>query len=99
MKQSRFGWVRPSMDFFVGPLMVSAAETGSTKRLIDTLEYIRNINFEDDQKETALHRAAGKGYTDIVQHSSAKKNLRSDAPAACYLPSRPQFKLTSGASS
>ena len=62
-----FGWVRPPIDFLVGPLMLAAAQAGDTKRLISTLEYIRNINFEDDWKETALHKAAYKGYNDIVQ--------------------------------
>ena len=65
--RSRFGWVRPPIDFLVGPLMLAAAEAGNTKRLISTLEYIQNINFENDQKETALHKAAVGGYRDIVQ--------------------------------
>jgi len=55
------------MDFLVGPLMLAAAEAETTKRFIYTLEYIRNIDFKDDCKETALHKAANKGHTDIVQ--------------------------------
>ena len=65
--RSRFGWVRPQLDFLVGPLMLAAAEAGNTSRLISTLEYVRNINFADDQKETALHKAAARGYTDTVE--------------------------------
>ena len=56
--RSRFGWTRPPIDFLVGPLMLSAAEAGSTKRLMVSLEYVRNINFADEKKETALHKAA-----------------------------------------
>ena len=62
-----FGWVRPPIDFLVGPLMLSAAETGNTKRLVSILEYVRNINLADGQEETALHKAAAKGHQDIVQ--------------------------------
>ena len=40
--RSMFGWVR--MDFLVGPLMLAAVEAGNTKRLIATLEYIRDID-------------------------------------------------------
>ena len=68
--RSRFGWVR--VDFLVGPLMLAAAEVGNTKRFISTLEYIRNINFEDDRKETALHKAACKGYDSIIQNLLTK---------------------------
>ena len=64
---SRFSWIRPPIDFLVGPLMVAAAETGNTKRLISTLEYVRDINFAGYQKETALHKAAAKGHEDLVQ--------------------------------
>ena len=66
-KRSKFGWARPPVDFLVGPLMLTASKEGNTKRLVSTLEYIRNINFEDDQKETALHKAADKGHTGIVE--------------------------------
>ena len=65
--RSRFGWIRPPIDFLVGPLMLTAAEAGNTKRLISTLQYVRNINFVDDQKETALHKAAARGHKDVVQ--------------------------------
>ena len=65
--RSRFGWARPPIDFLVGPLMLAAAETGNTKRLASTLEYVRNIDFADDQKRTALHKAAAKGHKDMVQ--------------------------------
>ena len=66
--RSRFGWVRPPIDFLVGPLMLAAAEEGDATRLISTLGYIRNINFKGgDQKETALHKAAARGHMDIVQ--------------------------------
>ena len=54
------------MDIF-GPLMLAAAEAGDIKRLISTLEYVQNIDFKDDQKQTALHKAAGNGHEDIVQ--------------------------------
>ena len=63
----RFGWVRPPIDFLVGPLMLAAAEAGNTKRLISTLEFVRNIDFMDDRKETALHKAADQGHKDIAQ--------------------------------
>ena len=65
--RSRFGWVRPPIDFLVGPLMLAAAETGNTDRLASTLEYVRNINFVDSDKMTALHKAAAQGHKDIVQ--------------------------------
>ena len=65
--RSRFGRVRLPIDFLVGPSMLAAAETGDTKRLVSTLAYVRNINFADDQKETALHKAAAKGHNDLVQ--------------------------------
>ena len=65
--RSRFGWVRPPIDFLVGPLMLSAAEAGNTKRLVSTLEFVRNINFTGDLWETALHKAAAEGHKDIVQ--------------------------------
>ena len=56
--QSRFSWARP-IDFLVGPSMLAAAATGNTTRFTSTLKYIRNINFEDEErKETALHKAA-----------------------------------------
>ena len=57
------------MDFIVGPLMLSAAEAGDTKRLISTLGYIRNIDFTRgvDMERTALHKAAHRGHKDIVQ--------------------------------
>ena len=64
-KQSRFGWVR--MDFLVGPRMLAAAAEGDTKRLISTLEFIRDIHFKDDQAETALHKAAYGGYNDVAE--------------------------------
>ena len=38
--QFRFGWVRPPIDFLVGPLVLTAAKAGNTKHLISTLEYI-----------------------------------------------------------
>ena len=60
-------WVRPPIDFIVGPLMLAAAESGNIQRLISTLEYIRDINFHDDRRETALHKATNKGYTSIVE--------------------------------
>ena len=60
--RARFGWVRPLMDSLVGPLMLAAAEAGNIRRLISTLGYIQNIDFEDDQKETALHKAAYSGH-------------------------------------
>ena len=65
--RSRFGWARPPIDFLVGPLMLSAAEAGNTKRFISTLEYVRNIDFANNQKATALHFAAHGGHGDIVQ--------------------------------
>ena len=65
--RTRFAWVRPLMDFWVGPLMFGAAEAGNTKRLISTLEYVGNINLLDDTGSTALHKAACGGYNDIVQ--------------------------------
>ena len=54
---------RPLVDFLVGPLMLDAADAGNIKRLKSTLGYVRNLNFLDD----ALHKAASKGYNDIVQ--------------------------------
>ena len=63
----RFGWVRPPIDFLVGPLMLAAVEAGNTKRLVSTLEYVRNVDFMDNRKETALHKAADQGHKDIVQ--------------------------------
>ena len=65
--RSKFGWVRPPIDSLVGPLMLPAAETGNTKRLISILKYVRDINFADDNKATALHRAAANGHKDTVQ--------------------------------
>ena len=65
--RTRFTWVRPLVDLLVGPLMLGAAEAGNTKRLISTLEYVRNINLLDDNGSTALHKAACGGYNDIVQ--------------------------------
>ena len=75
--RSRFGWVRPPIDFLVGPRMLAAAEAGDTQRLISALRYVRNINFVDEQKTgegregeskaTALHKAAARGHKDIVQ--------------------------------
>ena len=65
--RSRFGWTRPSIDFLVGPLMLSAAEAGDTTRLISTFRYVRNINFANDQEVTALHLAAAGGHEDAVQ--------------------------------
>ena len=47
--------------------MLAAASTGNIKRFTSTLEYVRNINFEGDRKETALHKAAGNGHQDIVE--------------------------------
>ena len=63
----RFGWVRPPIDFLVGPLMLAAAEAGNAKRLVSTLEYVRSINFTNDREETALHKAAAKGHRNIIQ--------------------------------
>ena len=65
--RSRLSWVRPPIDFLVGPLVLTAAETGNMKRLISTLDYVRNINFADDRGETALHKAAASGHSDAVQ--------------------------------
>ena len=65
--QLRFPRVLPPMDFLVGPLMLDAAEAGNIKRLKSTLGYVRNINFADDIGATALHKAASRGYNDIVQ--------------------------------
>ena len=66
--RSRFGWVRPPIDFLVGPLMLAAAEEGDATRLVSTLGYIHNINFKGGYwKETALHTAIAKGHEDIVQ--------------------------------
>ena len=47
--------------------MLAAATAGDTKRCISSLEYIRNIDFKDDQGETALHKAASGGHQDIAQ--------------------------------
>ena len=64
--RSKFSWVRPQIDFLVGPFMLAAAEAGNIQRLNSTLEFIRNINFKGDRKETALHRAAYRGNNDAV---------------------------------
>ena len=68
-EQSRFPRFRPPIDFIVGPLMLSAASAGDTKRLISILEYIRNLDFNlgIDGNQTALHKAAREGHKDIVQ--------------------------------
>ena len=63
----RFPRVLPPVDFLVGPLMLDAAEAGDIKRLKSTLGYVRNINFVDNTRDTALHKAASGGYNDIVQ--------------------------------
>lgn len=55
------------LGFLVGPKMLAAAEAGDTKCLISILEDNWNINFIDDQKETALHKAAANGHTGIVK--------------------------------
>ena len=69
----RFGWARPPVDFLVGPLMLTAAVAGDTKRLISTLRFVRNINFVDDQTgETALHKAIAGGHQEMVQLLCAK---------------------------
>ena len=47
--------------------MHAAATAGDTTRFISALGYIRNINFEDERGETALHKAARGGYKEIVQ--------------------------------
>ena len=65
--RSRFPWVRPPIDFLVGPRMLAAAEAGEIQRLISTLEYVRNINFVDPWRATALHKAAARGHRDIVE--------------------------------
>ena len=65
--RSRFGWARPPVDFLVGPLMLSAAKAGNTERFVSTLESVRNINFKDSDKWTALHFAAHGGHGDIIQ--------------------------------
>ena len=65
--RSRFSWARPPVDFLVGPLMLDAAKAGDTKRLTSTLGFVRNINFMDDTRATALHHAASGGYNDVVQ--------------------------------
>ena len=62
-----FAWARPPVDFLVGPLMVDAAKAGDIKRLKSTLRFVRNINFMDDTRATALHFAASRGYNDIAQ--------------------------------
>ena len=43
-----------------------AAEEGNTKSSTSTLEYIRHIKLEDDQKETVLHKAAKRSPRDIL---------------------------------
>ena len=63
----RFPRILPPVDFLVGPLMLDAAEAGDIKRLKSTLGYVRNINFVDNTRDTALHKAASGGYNDIVQ--------------------------------
>ena len=47
--------------------MHGAVEEGNTRRLISTLEYIRDIDFKDDQKVTALHKAAQSGHAGMVE--------------------------------
>ena len=66
MPRPRVDWIKSSIDFLVCPLMLAAAEAGNTKQLISALEYVWNINFIDDQKETAVHKAAAKGHKDTV---------------------------------
>ena len=63
----RFPRILPPVDFLVGPLMLDAAKAGNIKRLKSTLGYVRTINFMDDTRATALHKAASGGYNDIVQ--------------------------------
>ena len=70
--RSRFSWVRPPIDFLVGPRMLAAAEAGDTQRLISTLEYVRDVGFSDNQNMTALHKAAARGHKEIVQLLLAK---------------------------
>ena len=65
--QSRFGWVRPPIDFLVGPLMLSAVEAGNTARLASILGYVRNINYANSLGQTALHKAARNGRLDVVE--------------------------------
>ena len=62
--RSRF---RPPIDFLVGPLMLAAAKAGNMKLLISTLEYVRNINFADEFRMTALHKASASGHREIIQ--------------------------------
>ena len=66
-KQSRFDQDERQKDFLVGPLMLAATEAGDAERLIATLEYIQDINFKDDLKETTLHKAASRGQKDMVR--------------------------------
>ena len=84
--RSRFSWVRPPIDFLVGPLMLSAAEAGNTKRLVSILEYVRNINFADDRNKTALHKAATKGHKEIVQLLLSKGGSLEDKDALLNTP-------------
>ena len=69
ISRPRFGWARLPIDFLVGPSMLAAAEEGDAARLISTLGFIRNIDFQDRdwKKPTALHKAAAKGHKEIVQ--------------------------------
>ena len=65
--RSRFSWARPPIDFLVGPRMLAAAQAGDAQLLISTLRFVRNINFTDFEGQTALHKAAGEGHSDIVK--------------------------------
>ena len=61
--------------------MLAAAEAGNIKRLVSILDNIENINFVDDRKETALHKAAYGGHSSIVQlllskGASMRKSLK-----------------------
>lgn len=59
--------VQLPIDHLLGPCMLDAAWTGSTRRFVTILKCIGNINLEDGWKETALHKAAEKGHEVIVQ--------------------------------
>ena len=104
----RFGWAQPPIDFLVGPLMHAAAEEGDATRLISTLGFIRNINFTDDWKQTALHKAAAQGHEEIIQLLFSKgasleaKSLNWGTPlhcaASCGHTSTVELLLSKGAS-
>ena len=65
--RSRFSWVQSPIDSLVGLSMLTTAEAGNTKRLVSALRYVQNITFTDDEKSTAMHKAAAGGHTDVVK--------------------------------